>query len=177
MISSMSGRTERAGSGAFNGDLGIIEAVDPRAGSLRVRADDRLITYTGENIRELEIAYAITIHKSQGSEFGAVVLPVTEDTPRRLCYRNLIYTGVTRAKRLLVLVGSRAVLHSMIENDRKDAALFLSCAAFAGRQHLLSPIRAGKKKMKKVLSLIRALLFQTLHLLRRGDWLCAALPL
>ena len=108
-----------SGVGAFNGDLGIIEAVDPRAGSLRVRADDRLITYTGENIRELEIAYAITIHKSQGSEFGAVVLPVTEDTPRRLCYRNLIYTGVTRAKRLLVLVGSRAVLHSMIENDRK----------------------------------------------------------
>lgn len=58
------------GVGAFNGDLGVIEAVDPRAGSLRVRADDRLLTYSGESIRELEIAYAVTIHKSQGSEFG-----------------------------------------------------------------------------------------------------------
>ena len=107
------------GVGAFNGDLGVIEAVDPRAGSLRVRADDRLLTYSGESIRELEIAYAVTIHKSQGSEFGAVVLPVSADTPKRLCYRNLIYTGVTRAKQLLVLAGSRGTLHAMIENDRK----------------------------------------------------------
>ena len=87
----MSGRTGRAGLGPSMGIWVSLRRVDPRAGSLRVRADDRLITYTGENIRELEIAYAITIHKSQGSEFGAVVLPVTEDTPRRLCYRNLIY--------------------------------------------------------------------------------------
>ena len=81
--------------------------------------DDRLYTYTGETLRELEIAYAVTIHKSQGSEFAAVVLPVAADTPQRLCYRNLIYTGVTRAKRLLVLAGDRATLHAMIANDKK----------------------------------------------------------
>ena len=108
-----------SGVGAFNGDLGIIEAVDPRAGSLKVRSDDRLYTYTGETLRELEIAYAVTVHKSQGSEFRAVVLPVAEDTPRRLCYRNLIYTGVTRARQLLILAGSRRTLREMIENDRK----------------------------------------------------------
>ncbi|HIV87292.1 MAG TPA: ATP-dependent RecD-like DNA helicase [Candidatus Pygmaiobacter gallistercoris] len=115
------------GVGAFNGDLGIIEAVDPRSGSLKVRSDDRLYTYTGETLRELEIAYAVTVHKSQGSEFRAVVLPVAEDTPRRLCYRNLIYTGVTRARQLLILVGSRQVLRAMIENDRKT--LRYSCLA------------------------------------------------
>ena len=97
------------------------------SGSLKVRSDDRLYTYTGETLRELEIAYAVTVHKSQGSEFRAVVLPVAEDTPRRLCYRNLIYTGVTRARQLLILVGSRQVLRAMIENDRKT--LRYSCLA------------------------------------------------
>ncbi|MPN58740.1 ATP-dependent RecD-like DNA helicase [bioreactor metagenome] len=93
-----------------------------------MRFDDRLVTYSGETVRELDIAYAITIHKSQGSEFGAVVLPVSADTPRRLCYRNLIYTGVTRAKNLLVLAGSRAVLNAMVENDRKT--LRYSCLVY-----------------------------------------------
>lgn len=116
------------GVGAFNGDLGVIEVIDPRAGTVKVRFDDRLVTYSGETVRELDIAYAITIHKSQGSEFGAVVLPVSADTPRRLCYRNLIYTGVTRAKNLLVLAGSRAVLNAMVENDRKT--LRYSCLVY-----------------------------------------------
>ena len=116
------------GVGAFNGDLGVIEAIDQRAGTVKVRFDDRLVTYSGETVRELDIAYAITIHKSQGSEFGAVVLPVSPDTPRRLCYRNLIYTGVTRAKNLLVLAGSRAVLNAMVENDRKT--LRYSCLVY-----------------------------------------------
>ena len=118
---------KEGGVGAFNGDLGIIESVDPRAGSLKVRSDDRLYTYTGDTLRELEIAYAVTVHKSQGSEFKAVVLPVSEETPRRLCYRNLIYTGVTRARQLLILVGSRQTLREMIENDRKT--LRYSCLA------------------------------------------------
>lgn len=86
------------GAGAFNGDMGVIEAVDPREGTVTVRSEDRRLVYSGEALRELELAYAITIHKSQGSEFAAVVVPLF-DVPPRLCYRNLLYTGVTRAKR------------------------------------------------------------------------------
>ena len=67
---------------------------------------------------QLELAYAVTVHKSQGSEFDCVVLPIL-DFPYPLKYRNLLYTAVTRAKKMLVVVGSRTVLKSMAENDRK----------------------------------------------------------
>ena len=70
------------GAGAFNGDMGIIEAVDPREGTVTVRSEDRRLVYSGEALRELELAYAITIHKSQGSEFAAVVIPLFEVPPR-----------------------------------------------------------------------------------------------
>lgn len=113
--------------GAFNGDMGIVLKADARAQSLTVQMEDRTYIYTGEHIRELEIAYAVTIHKSQGSEFAAVVLPVGSDTPGRLCYRNLVYTGVTRAKKLLCVCGSRQTFGSMIENDRR--MLRYSCLA------------------------------------------------
>ncbi|MDD3430185.1 MAG: ATP-dependent RecD-like DNA helicase [Oscillospiraceae bacterium] len=106
------------GAGAFNGDIGVVEQVDVKASTLKVRFDDRVYTYTSEFIKQLEIAYAVTIHKSQGSEFNAVIIPVAE-VPRRLCYRNLLYTGVTRAKKLLVLCGSAATVHTMVQNDRK----------------------------------------------------------
>lgn len=113
--------------GAFNGDLGIILKADPRAQTLTVKIDDKTYVYSGDALRELEIAYAVTIHKSQGSEFAAVVLPTAGDTPARLCYRNLIYTGVTRAKQLLVVCGSRATFGGMVENDRR--MLRYSCLA------------------------------------------------
>jgi exodeoxyribonuclease V alpha subunit len=107
------------GVGAYNGDIGIVESVNPRDRSLVVRMDDRRILYPADNLGELEIAYAITIHKSQGSEFPAVVLPAAE-VPQRLCYRNLLYTGVTRARRLCVVAGQRATLTRMIENARQN---------------------------------------------------------
>ncbi|MEG0803893.1 MAG: AAA family ATPase, partial [Pygmaiobacter sp.] len=116
-----------AGTGAFNGDMGIILKADARAQTLVVGIDDKTYVYQGEHLREIEIAYAVTIHKSQGSEFSAVVLPVASDTPARLCYRNLIYTGVTRAKQLLVLCGSKTTFASMVENDRR--MLRYSCLA------------------------------------------------
>ncbi len=107
------------GAGAFNGDIGLIEEVDPKRGNLTVLYEDRHVYYTSENLHELEHAYAITIHKSQGSEFEAVVLSVT-DVPQPLRYRNLLYTAVTRAKRLCVLVGEEEILAQMVQNAKRN---------------------------------------------------------
>lgn len=108
-----------SGTGVFNGDIGILETVDRKNGLLRVRYDDKTAVYYSENVGELELAYAMTIHKSQGSEFECVVLPLL-DTPQKLLYRNLLYTAVTRAKKLLIAVGSKQMLISMVHNNRKN---------------------------------------------------------
>ncbi len=108
-----------SGVGAFNGDIGIVLEVNTSQRSLKVRMDDRILVYTVEHLNELETAYAVTIHKSQGSEFPAVVLPVSE-VPEKLCYRNLLYTGVTRAKKLCILAGSGATVQKMVENVRQN---------------------------------------------------------
>ena len=108
-----------AGEGVFNGDMGVITEIDKPGGAIHVRIDDKDVVYDFERAsNELEPAYAVTVHKSQGNEFPAVVIPVL-DPPRQLCYRNLLYTGVTRAKQLLILVGRRGVIDAMVENNRK----------------------------------------------------------
>lgn len=108
-----------SGEGVFNGDMGVITEIDRPGGAIHVRIDDKDVLYDFEHAAtELEPAYAVTVHKSQGNEFPAVVIPVL-GPPRQLCYRNLLYTGVTRAKQLLILVGRRGVIDAMIENDRK----------------------------------------------------------
>ncbi len=107
------------GAGAFNGDIGIIEDIDSRGGVVTVLCEDRRVLYTEDNLHELELAYAITIHKSQGSEFEAVVLAVSE-TPGPLRYRNLLYTGITRAKSLCVLVGEEDIVYQMVQNANKN---------------------------------------------------------
>lgn len=107
-----------SGTGVFNGDVGFVAEVNKRAGTLAVKFEDRTVTYFGEEIGELELAYAITVHKSQGSEFDCVIMPLF-DVPSRLRYRNLLYTGVTRAKKLFIAVGSEALLYEMAENNRK----------------------------------------------------------
>lgn len=106
------------GSGIFNGDIGVLEVIDVRDKTMKIRYDDRVALYTWEQAQELELAYAITVHKSQGSEFDTVVLPLYRN-PALLCYRNLLYTAVTRAKRLLVMLGSRETVFAMVQNDRK----------------------------------------------------------
>ena len=106
------------GQGVFNGDIGVLEDVDVRESTLTVRYDDRVAFYTKQEAQDLELAYAVTVHKSQGSEFDAVILPVYRNPPM-LCYRNLLYTAVTRAKSLLILVGSRATVAEMVNNNRK----------------------------------------------------------
>ena len=106
------------GSGVFNGDMGCITEIDNRAGIMKVRFEDRVVTYFNEDFNQLELAYAVTVHKSQGSEYPCVIVPLL-DIPSKLMYRNLLYTAVTRAKDLLVLVGSKSVFAKMSENDRK----------------------------------------------------------
>ncbi len=107
------------GVGAYNGDIGIVESINTRDRSMVVRMDDRKLIYPAENLSELETAYAITIHKSQGSEFAAVVLPAAQ-VPPRLCYRNLFYTGVTRARKLCVVTGRRDTVAAMMANVRQN---------------------------------------------------------
>ena len=105
--------------GIFNGDIGTVESIDRRAETLSVRFDDRLYTYSlnSSEIDELEPAYAITVHKSQGSEFDAVVLPLFEG-PELLYTRNLLYTAVTCAKKILIVVGDARKVRYMVDNAR-----------------------------------------------------------
>ncbi len=110
--------TGELGEGIFNGDIGTLERIDRRAGKALLKFDDKTVTYDFEQMRELEPAYALTVHKSQGNEFEAVILPAYEYAPQ-LLYRNLLYTAVTRAKALMIIVGQEEILRRMIENDRK----------------------------------------------------------
>lgn len=105
-------------SGIFNGDIGFVTAIDEEEQIVTVLFDDeRYVDYTPLELDELELAYAVTIHKSQGSEFKVVIVPLYMGPPM-LMNRNLIYTAVTRAKQLLVLVGDLRALNYMIKNDR-----------------------------------------------------------
>ncbi|MBE5041236.1 SF1B family DNA helicase RecD2 [Ructibacterium gallinarum] len=104
------------GLGVFNGDVGFITEIDNRNQKLTVAFDDRLVLYDFMLLDELELAYAVTVHKSQGSEFEAIVMPVFE-THRLLMTRNLLYTAITRAKSLVVLVGQEQYIKKFVEND------------------------------------------------------------
>ena len=107
------------GEGVFNGDMGTVESIDAGDRTMTVRMDDRIINYAGDMLKEIDLAYAITVHKSQGSEFPVVVIPVL-NFPPMLMTRNLLYTAVTRGKKLVIIVGDPARLRSMIDNNRAD---------------------------------------------------------
>ena len=108
--------TDEKGTGIFNGDIGYITNIDSKNRNLTVLFDDRIVVYDFLMLDELELAYAMTVHKSQGSEFEAVILPIF-DTHRLLMSRNILYTAVTRAKKLVVLVGTEETLSSFIRNN------------------------------------------------------------
>lgn len=108
------------GLGVFNGDVGIIKEINEAASQLTVEFDElRRVVYTYSILDEIELAYALTIHKSQGSEYPAVILPILSG-PRMLLNRNLLYTGVTRAKSCVTILGSSEMVRSMIENESEN---------------------------------------------------------
>ena len=110
---------DEKGNGIFNGDIGILEKINTQNGLVIINFDGRVAEIAAENLSELDLSYAITVHKSQGSEFKAVIMPVIGVVPE-LSYRNLLYTAVTRAKDMLITVGSADLVYSMTANDRKS---------------------------------------------------------
>lgn len=111
-------KNNEKGSGIFNGDIGIIRTVDRFSQNVTIDFEGRVAIYTSEMLRRLEHAYAITIHKSQGSEYDAVIIPITAFT-HNLLYRNLLYTGVTRAKKMIIVIGTKELVKTMVDNNRK----------------------------------------------------------
>ncbi len=108
------------GTGIFNGDIGIIRAINNYTELMEVEFDEgKFVTYSFKQLDELELAYAVTIHKSQGSEYPAVVMPLLSG-PRQLMSRNLLYTGVTRAKKCVCIVGVEDAVTDMINNENEQ---------------------------------------------------------
>lgn len=108
------------GTGVFNGDMGVIRSINTYMESLEVEfEDEKFVTYSFKELEELELAYAVTIHKSQGSEYPAVVMPLLTG-PRMLMNRNLLYTGVTRAKKCVCIVGMEQAVQQMINNENEQ---------------------------------------------------------
>ena len=108
-----------SGTGIFNGDIGIICRIDPYEDQVHIRFDDRDAVYDSDMLPELELAYAITAHKSQGSEYKAVIFAVFGGAPLLLT-RGVLYTAITRARELLILVGNEEVVAQMTYNNRRD---------------------------------------------------------
>ena len=124
-----------SGQGVFNGDIGEITSIDPPTGTIEVDFDGRKVVYSGSETADLELAYAVTVHKSQGSEYPTVVIPLG-NVPPMLETRNLIYTAVTRAVRRVVIVGRRDVIGRMIANAG-------TCSRYTG---LCEKLRASDRK-------------------------------
>lgn len=118
------------GAGIFNGDIGVIEMIDRPSRSILVRYEDRVAEYNFDMATDLEHAYAITVHKSQGSEFEAVIMPLMS-YHSKLYYRNILYTGVTRARQIMIILGEQETVHRMVANHRK-------VLRYTGLVHLLS---------------------------------------
>ncbi len=112
-------RGGETGCGVFNGDVGVIERINESDQSVSVLFEDRLVTYDFTGLDELELAYAVTVHKSQGSEYPVVILPLYA-APPMLLTRNLFYTAITRAQRMVVLVGRSDIAARMVENNRES---------------------------------------------------------
>lgn len=110
---------EETGCGIFNGDIGYIHSIDKDMESATIVFDDRLCIYEFAKMEDLDLAYAVTVHKSQGSEFDAVIMPMYPCAPM-LQNRNLFYTAVTRAKKLVVLVGRESCVQAMIDNNTRQ---------------------------------------------------------
>ncbi len=111
-------RNEEKGMGIYNGDIGKIININLLTKTAVLDFDGRIASYQFETMNQVELAYAITVHKSQGCEFEAVIIPLLGSFDK-LCYRNLLYTAVTRAKRLLIIIGSEDDIARMVENNKR----------------------------------------------------------
>lgn len=109
-------RGSQEGLGIFNGDIGVIEDISLTESVMRIKFDDRIATYGFDLLEELELAYAITVHKSQGSEYPVVIIPMYS-CPPMLMTRNLLYTAVTRAKKMVIMVGRADIVSRMVSNN------------------------------------------------------------
>ena len=118
------------GEGIFNGDIGVMSSIDVASRTCKVRFDDKLAQYDSDTLGDLEPAYACTVHKSQGNEFECVVMPMFRGAPQ-LMYRNLLYTAVTRAKKMLIIVGDESALRYMVENNKR-------ILRYSGLKHFLT---------------------------------------
>ena len=107
------------GAGIFNGDIGEIVEINKKQQSIKIKFDDKTAVYDYDASQDIELSYATTIHKSQGNEFEAVIIPLF-NTPPQLCYRNLLYTGVTRAKKLLILAGDKNIISAMAKSNKRN---------------------------------------------------------
>ena len=124
------------GVGVFKGDMGIVKEINEAAQLLTVEFDEgRQVEYSFSQLEELELAYAVTIHKSQGSEYPAVILPILSG-PKLLFNRNLLYTAVTRARRCVTILGSSQTLHEMVRNERQHLR-------YTGLRERIEEIRGG----------------------------------
>lgn len=126
------------GSGIFNGDMGIVDSISVKERLMTVIFDDeRECEYTFSDLDKLDLAYAVTVHKSQGSEFPIVVMPVCNFAPQLMC-RNLLYTAVTRAKNLVVLVGNKDAITTMVNNNDEKKRYTGLCSKINAIAELLS---------------------------------------
>ncbi len=124
-----------SGTGVYNGDIGQITSIDPDAETLTVNFDGRIASYSYDSLMELEHAWAMTVHKAQGSEYRAVILTLSGGGAPMLMTRSVLYTAVTRAKELLILVGDEAAAYRMIDNARqykRYSALRIRLCALCG---------------------------------------------
>lgn len=114
------------GTGIFNGDIGVIESIDNSKSEMNIRFDDKRVIYDFEFLKDLDLAYAITVHKSQGSEYPVVIIPMYR-CPPVLMTRNLLYTAVTRAKQMVILVGRADIPAQMAKNNREILRYTMLC--------------------------------------------------
>ena len=111
-------RGNTVGNALFNGEVGVIEHINHAEENMTIRFDDKIVKYDFELLEDLELSYAITVHKSQGSEYPVVIIPMYSCAPMLLT-RNLFYTAVTRARKMVILVGRSDIPIRMVDNDMK----------------------------------------------------------
>ena len=125
--------------GVYNGDIGVIESIDVKMKQMRVTFDDKTAIYEFSDVDQLELAYAVTVHKSQGSEFDIVLL-VLSDLPPLLQYRNLLYTAVSRAKEVLIIIGNEQIIYNMVDNNKHTSR-------YSGFKHTLQKFFSLKEEL------------------------------